>query len=66
MLNFFVIMTAVKYPNQWAVIKLRVKRELIKGLLELRLAILCFFYIIIKNKVLHQLERLVVFHNNHF
>ena len=43
MLNFLVIMTTVKYPNQWAVIKLRVKRELIKGLLELMLAILyCF------------------------
>ena len=40
MLNFLVIMTAVKYPNQLAVITLCVKRELIKGLLELMLAFL--------------------------
>ena len=41
MLNFFVIMIAVKYSNQRAVIKLCVTRELIKGLLELMLSILC-------------------------
>ena len=36
MLNFFVILTAVKHPNHWAVI-MCVKKELIKGLLELML-----------------------------
>ena len=41
MLNFLIIMTAVKYPSQWIVIKLCVKRELIKELLELMLAIFC-------------------------
>ena len=41
MFNFLVIITAVKYLNQWEVIKLRVKRELIKGLLELMLTISC-------------------------
>ena len=33
MLYFVVILTAVKHPNQWAVINLFVKKELIKGLL---------------------------------
>ena len=41
MLNFLVVIAAVKYPDQWVVIKLRVKRELIKGLLELVLANFC-------------------------
>ena len=41
MLNFIVIITALKYLNQWEVIKFRVKRELIKGLLELMLTIFC-------------------------
>ena len=41
MLNFLVIMAAVKDPNQWEVIKLCIKWELIMGLLELMLAILC-------------------------
>ena len=54
MLNFLIIMTAEKYPNQWAVIKLCIIKELIKGLLQLMLAIFCqLFYMIIKNEVLH-------------
>ena len=44
MLNFFVIIIPVKYANQWAVFQLRVKRELIKGLLELMFAVFCYFY----------------------
>ena len=41
MLDFLVIVTALKHPNQWTVITLYVKKELIKGLPELRLVILC-------------------------
>ena len=37
--KFIVIMKVVKYQNQWEVIKLSVKSELMKGLLELMLAI---------------------------
>ena len=45
-------MTAVKYPSQWAVIKLGVKRELIKGFLELMFPVFYqFFYIIMKYEV---------------
>ena len=31
MLNFLVILTALKHPNQWAVIKLYVKKELVRA-----------------------------------
>ena len=41
MLNFPVTLVAVKHPNQWAVIELCVKKELLKGLLELMLVIFC-------------------------
>ena len=37
MLNFLVILTAAKHPNQWAVIEFCVRKQLIKGLLELML-----------------------------
>ena len=33
MLNFLVILMVLKHPNQWAVIKLCVKKELIKEML---------------------------------
>ena len=47
MLNFVVIMTALKYPNQWAVNC--ASKKLIKGLMELMLEIFCYlFYMIIK------------------
>ena len=46
MLDFVVIQTAVKHPNQWAGIKLCVKKELIKERLEVMVVIFCnIFYI---------------------
>ena len=53
--NFLFIVAAVKHPNQWTLIELCVKQELIKGLLELMLAVFCqLFYMVIKNEVLNQ------------
>ena len=58
LLTFLVILKSAKHPCQWALIKLRFKKELIKRLLELLLAIFgqlfftWFLNMIIKNEVL--------------
>ena len=51
MLNFLVVMTAVKFQNQWKVIKLCVKTELIIAGANARNFLLAF-YMIIKNEIL--------------